>query len=62
MCRKAKQCWVLSTNFSVQLSRFKAKHDREELSSLAELAKKSNFFKIAVWGSDPMKQLQTDFN
>ena len=51
MCKKAKHCWALSTNFSVQL--IKAKHDHEELSSFAELAQKS---KLVAWGSDPMKQ------
>ena len=41
MCRKAKHCLALSTNFLVQFSWSKANHDQEKLSSLAEMAQKS---------------------
>ena len=50
MCKKAKHCWALSTNFfiSVQLIVF-----LDHVLLLAELAQK---FKIAVRQSDPMKR------
>ena len=43
MCKKAKHCWALSTNFSVQLIVF-----LDQVLLLAELARKnSKYFKIA---------------
>ena len=47
MFKKAKYCWTLSTNFSVQPE---AKHDQEKLSSLAELAQKLKFLQNSYMG------------
>ena len=51
MCKKAKHCWALSSNFSVQLIFF------DHVLLLAELTQKFKlYFKIALWQSDSMKR------
>ena len=54
---KAKHCRVLSTNFLLSVQ-YKTDTKQNMVFSLALLnwRKNSNFFMIAVWGSDSMKQ------
>ena len=48
MCKKTKHCWGCQQTF--QFSRSKAKHDREKLSSLAELVQKFKFLQNSCMG------------
>ena len=53
ICKKAKHCWALSTNFSFQFSWY---FFLIMFCFMLNWRKTSNYFKIAEWRSDSMKR------